>query len=537
MSARNYTSTATAKTVGGTGILAGVNELPVSPDKDSLPTVYPYTLVIDPDTAQEEIVTVRGLNAGNVLNITRGQDGTTDVDHDGGAIIKHMITPRDMQEPQNHIEAATAYTIKNDGNDIGVTGPNITKSLHGIASGEGAVVGTAKTQTLTNKTLTAPIITSPTISGTIAGAVVTSANIVDGTIVDADINASAAIAQSKVASLITDLGLKAPLANPTFTGTVAGITKSMVGLSNVDNTSDANKPISTATQTALDGKSGTAHGHAYLPTAGGTVTGNLVVNGSIYTPSSIVAFGDGNDSITFLDSADLYYLNKDGQSGTAGLVAGLGYFSNVQASGNITASSYITAGGYFYASGTIESPTHIRNQWVEMFDSGGIGYSRPMDDNDTQCGSSTRRWTRVFAVNTTISSSDERDKLDINDSPLGLDFINDLRPVAYRWKVGEKKVIIDQEGNPILDADGNKTYEIREGVRKHYGLISQEVKQAVDNSGVDDFAGWVQDDMSDPDSHQSISYEQFIAPLIKSVQELSAEVQTLKAKVAELEAK
>ena len=48
------------------------------------------------------------------------------------------------------------------------------------------------------------------------------------------------------------LDLKAPLASPTFTGTVAGITKSMVGLGNVDNTSDANKPISTATQTALD---------------------------------------------------------------------------------------------------------------------------------------------------------------------------------------------------------------------------------------------------------------------------------------------
>lgn len=44
----------------------------------------------------------------------------------------------------------------------------------------------------------------------------------------------------------------APLANPTFTGTVSGITKSMVGLGNVDNTSDANKPISTATQTALN---------------------------------------------------------------------------------------------------------------------------------------------------------------------------------------------------------------------------------------------------------------------------------------------
>lgn len=48
------------------------------------------------------------------------------------------------------------------------------------------------------------------------------------------------------------LNSKAPLASPTFTGTVGGITKSMVGLGNVDNTSDANKPVSTATQTALD---------------------------------------------------------------------------------------------------------------------------------------------------------------------------------------------------------------------------------------------------------------------------------------------
>ena len=45
---------------------------------------------------------------------------------------------------------------------------------------------------------------------------------------------------------------KAPTNNPTFTGTVSGITKSMVGLSNVGNTSDENKPISTAVQTALN---------------------------------------------------------------------------------------------------------------------------------------------------------------------------------------------------------------------------------------------------------------------------------------------
>ena len=48
------------------------------------------------------------------------------------------------------------------------------------------------------------------------------------------------------------LALKAPIASPTFTGTVAGIDKTMVGLTNVDNTSDANKPVGTATQTVLD---------------------------------------------------------------------------------------------------------------------------------------------------------------------------------------------------------------------------------------------------------------------------------------------
>ena len=56
----------------------------------------------------------------------------------------------------------------------------------------------------------------------------------------------------------TALDLKAPLDSPTFTGTVSGITKSMVGLGNVDNTSDANKPVSTATQTALNLKANIA---------------------------------------------------------------------------------------------------------------------------------------------------------------------------------------------------------------------------------------------------------------------------------------
>jgi hypothetical protein len=87
----------------------------------------------------------------------------------------------------------------------------------------------------------------------------------------------------------TALDLKAPKADPTFTGTVSGVTKTHVGLGNVDNTSDANKPVSTATQTALDLKANLS-----APTFTGTVTstndvvvnGNLTVNGTTFNASS-----------------------------------------------------------------------------------------------------------------------------------------------------------------------------------------------------------------------------------------------------------
>lgn len=173
MAARQYSSTATAKTLSNiTSTTLTLNDI------STLPTVYPYTLVISPDTAVEEIVTVRGLVGGTQLSITRGQDGTGSNTHGASAAVKHMITPRDMQEPQNHIEAASSYTIKNDGTDTGITGPTISKSVHGIASGEGSVVGTDKTQVLKNKTL----------SGTGAGA-----------------NTFTSIPQSSITNLTTDL--------------------------------------------------------------------------------------------------------------------------------------------------------------------------------------------------------------------------------------------------------------------------------------------------------------------------------------------
>jgi hypothetical protein len=65
---------------------------------------------------------------------------------------------------------------------------------------------------------------------------------------------------------IAALALKANLDSPAFTGTVTGLSKATVGLANVDNTSDANKPVSLATQTALDGKQ-TKFIHGTIPSS------------------------------------------------------------------------------------------------------------------------------------------------------------------------------------------------------------------------------------------------------------------------------
>ena len=112
-----------------------------------------FTVVIDPDTAVEEIVDVTVVS-GDTLTITRGIDNAgSGQQHSAGAVIRHMAIGRDYREANLHIEASAAY---NDGTS--------THALHGIASDEGDVVGTGKSQTLTNKTLTSPIITSPTIT-------------------------------------------------------------------------------------------------------------------------------------------------------------------------------------------------------------------------------------------------------------------------------------------------------------------------------------------------------------------------------------
>jgi hypothetical protein len=150
---------------------------------------------------------------------------------------------------------------------------------------------------------------------------------------------------------------------------------------------------------------------------------------------------------------------------------------------------------------------------------------QPQTDNAGFLGESTKRWEAVYAVNGTIQTSDVREKTDIVDSPLGAEFIRSLRPVAYRWKVGGYTSTYDDKGNETITPNP--------GVRAHYGFIAQEVKQAI---GETDFGGWLQEDLSDPDSQQSLRLHEFISPIVKALQEALDEIDNLKAEVAALKA-
>jgi hypothetical protein len=95
-----------------------------------------------------------------------------------------------------------------------------------------------------NAALLAPL-ESPTFTGTVSG--LTPAMVGLGNVSNTS-DANKPLSTAQQAGLV----LKAPLASPSFTGTVSGVTKSMVGLGNLDNTSDAQKPVSTAQQAGLD---------------------------------------------------------------------------------------------------------------------------------------------------------------------------------------------------------------------------------------------------------------------------------------------
>jgi hypothetical protein len=146
-----------------------------------------FTVVIDPDTALEEIVDVISPSApgSNTLTITRGSgvDGTTAIAHSAGAKVRHMAIGRDFREANNH--------IKNETTAHGLTIANVT-----LSTGTGNV---STTMLASNAVTTAKITDANVTTAKIADSAITSAKIADLTIATGDI-ADSAITSGKIAT-------------------------------------------------------------------------------------------------------------------------------------------------------------------------------------------------------------------------------------------------------------------------------------------------------------------------------------------------
>ncbi|AZZ51423.1 hypothetical protein C1I64_04780 [Rathayibacter festucae DSM 15932] len=116
------------------------------------------------------------------------------------------------------------------------------------------------------------------------------------------------------------LALKAPLASPAFTGTPTGITKAHVGLGSVDNTTDAAKPVSTAQATAIN----------LVSTRLRTVTATVGPSGSDYPRASYAHMSAAiNAAITAVNSAGGGVVQVRGQWLAADLTGAISMRSNV----------------------------------------------------------------------------------------------------------------------------------------------------------------------------------------------------------------
>jgi len=266
------TSTATTMSVvNGASLMGG----------KTLTSTQTYTVVIDPDTALEEIVDITVYTTGNTLTITRGIDGPTPGTgsaHSAGAVVRHMAIGRDYQEANDHHEGTLAAHAATTSAQLA--------SVISDETGTGALVF-ANTPTLVTPVL--GVATATSINGTTIPSsatlikvgdtgTVNSSMILDGTIANVDISASAAIAYSKLA--LTGTITSSDIANDTIVdgdiNTAAAIAWTKIAPSSTVSATELGylDGVTSAIQTQIDSKLATATATStYAPLASPALTG------------------------------------------------------------------------------------------------------------------------------------------------------------------------------------------------------------------------------------------------------------------------
>jgi hypothetical protein len=122
--------------------------------------------------------------------------------------------------------------------------------------------------------------------------------------------------------------------------------------------------------------------------------------------------------------------------------------------------------------------------------------------------------SNIYCADTSISRSDKRDKTDITDFTHGLNWVNQLKPVTYRW---DKRTWYD-DNTP----DGSKKRN-----KKHIGFLAQDVLAVEGNPSDKDDMLVV--NLNEDNTAYGLKYERLVPVLVNAIKELSAKVTALEA--------
>ena len=386
LSAALTSSGTTATVVSGTSLLGGA----------TISAGETFTVVIDPDTALEEIVDVTAVST-NTLTITRGIDGSTGVAHSAGAVVRHMAIGRDYREANQHIEGTTTahgLTIA----DVITTTNTKTLTNKTISAADNTLTGVVTltgTQTLTNKTLTSPTITTPTISSLTLG---------DGNIVFEGATADA---------FETTLTVVDPTADRTVT--IPDATTTLVGTDTTQTLT--NKTLTSPTITGTGAIAGTFTGNLTGNVTGnvsgsaGSATGNAATATALATGRNFQLTGDVEASAVSFDGTGNVSLTT--VIGTGAIVnadvnasAGIAY-SKLSLGGSITSADLVdgTIVATDIANGTITAAKMVTDPYARANHTGSQTAST-ISDFDTQVR--TSRLDQMAAPTGSVSVNSQK---------------------------------------------------------------------------------------------------------------------------------
>ena len=136
----------------------------------------------------------------------------------------------------------------------------------------------------------------------------------------------------------------------------------------------------------------------------------------------------------------------------------------------------------------------------------------------------------LYCADTSISSSDSRDKTDVSDFSIGLTWIKALRPVTYRW---DRRTWYGTDEEPFGTPDGSK-----KRTRLHIGFLAQEALEVEKSNGY----GSSNDDslivnLTDDGMSYGMKYERLVPILVNAIKELSTKNDALETRIKTLESK